>query len=196
MRFSLGKLLLIFPAFFLGTFAAWLSDRGETARVCYRFDAAISEVRNLRLLAELIWDGAFDTPEFCGTKDLTVNLLNDWLAESLPSDHPLIRCKDHRRLDPWGNPYRCVSLNSNNSQLPFGFYSAGSNGISQTDGNDSDDLNSWNPTCRRCYEAGMEHNRRKIYAVVGFCLMPLTYAAILMACWWVGPSRFFKNQRA
>ena len=190
MRISLRNLLLIFPAFFVGTFVAWLCNQDETARICYRFDAAHSEVRNLRLAAESIWDGEFDTPEFFGTKDLTINLLNDWISETLLGDHPLTRCTDHRRLDPWGNPYRCVLRKEINPQQPFGFYSAGSDGVSQSDGNDADDLNSWDPNCRRFYLRRIEDNRRTMYAVVGFIFTPFTYAAILGACWWVGPIRF------
>lgn len=45
-------------------------------------------------------------------------------------------------LDPWENPYQFVRKPPNGKRA-FGIYSYGRDGLSATNGNDSDDLNTW-----------------------------------------------------
>jgi len=46
-------------------------------------------------------------------------------------------------LDPWGNPYQYIAPSTTDGE--FGLYSLGRDGISQTQGNDPDDINNWSP---------------------------------------------------
>ncbi len=54
--------------------------------------------------------------------------------------------------DCWEQPYRCVCLDAKHQvvdesqAVEIGFYSVGEDGVSQTSGNDPDDLNSWSST--------------------------------------------------
>ncbi len=49
-------------------------------------------------------------------------------------------------LDPWGNPYQIIIRDSSNETKEVGVYSKGRDGISESTGNDPDDINSWDNT--------------------------------------------------
>ena len=57
--------------------------------------------------------------------------------------------------DPWGNEYQICELQNVDQQLagdcPFHVYTLGEDGITRTDGNDPDDINSWNLDSGRFY---------------------------------------------
>lgn len=60
---------------------------------------------------------------------------------SLPPETRWTQLMDKVPTDPWGNPYRYVAGDGYPSG--FGFYSSGIDGISKSQGNDPDDINSW-----------------------------------------------------
>ena len=101
---TLLRLLLIFPACFLGIYCAQLWDSSK--RVSYHFFAAINDVRQAHL------------------------------------------------------------------QL-------GRDGVSQSKGNDPDDLNSWDKETGEFYRAEIRSENRKQYAINGLFLTPFTYIAML-----------------
>jgi general secretion pathway protein G len=58
-----------------------------------------------------------------------------------PPDKPWKGIMKEYPTDPWGNPYHYVT--SPNLERGYGLYSNGSDGVSNSDGNDPDDWNSW-----------------------------------------------------
>ena len=54
-------------------------------------------------------------------------------------------------MDPWGHPYRVVAVAGEGPDR-FGFYSMGRDGISNSDGDDPDDVNSWSEANTLYYE--------------------------------------------
>lgn len=50
------------------------------------------------------------------------------------------------RRDPWGTPYVCISKEETRNVLHF--YSCGPDRITETNGNDEDDISSWNIVAR------------------------------------------------
>jgi hypothetical protein len=79
----------------------------------------------------------------------SVNAVDNWLqGKSLLLDQfgrPLAGRSETGVHDPWGNPYKCVSLpqDAANGRLRQGIYSPGPDATSATSGNDPDDINSW-----------------------------------------------------
>lgn len=64
----------------------------------------------------------------------------------LSSDVRWIQLMHEVPKDPWGNPYRY--LTGDGLQDGFGLYSLGPDGVSATQGNDTDDFNSWSEDSR------------------------------------------------
>jgi hypothetical protein len=62
----------------------------------------------------------------------------------------------------------------------MGIYSTGRDGISQTQGNDPDDLNSWDERPGAYYRAEIAEHDRKQSVVNGLFLAPFTYIALLV----------------
>ncbi|MFC7335766.1 type II secretion system protein GspG [Haloferula chungangensis] len=65
---------------------------------------------------------------------------------SLPPQARWTQLLDEVPTDPWGIPYSYVAGDGYPSG--FGFYSPGKDGISRTQGNDPDDINSWSEESR------------------------------------------------
>ena len=123
----------------------------------------------------------------------SVDAINDWLAGTLPANHPLSQeLHDSPYNDPWGNPYRCVSRNDN-ADNKLGVYSLGRDGTSDSLGNDHDDLNSWNEDCYRWYVRDINQRKRIDYAMQGAMIAPFVYVGMLGVGWVVGSIRRSKN---
>jgi hypothetical protein len=77
-------------------------------------------------------------------------------------------------LDSWGQPYRCVERDNR-----VQFYSCGQDGITQSAGNDPDDLNSWDEHAAEFYINQFRESelRKKRLESLGF--MPLTLAFVV-----------------
>jgi hypothetical protein len=63
--------------------------------------------------------------------------------------------------DPWGNNYVYVFPGKNN-KLHFDLYSLGEDGLSATEGNDPDDVNSWDPHSGSRYPDPMQARLRRV----------------------------------
>lgn len=78
---------------------------------------------------------------------------------SLPDDREWIKIFDEVPLDPWGNRYRYGA--GEGYPYGFGFYSTGIDGVSGSQGNDADDLNSW-AEGNRGIDVGLAQHWRRI----------------------------------
>lgn len=78
--------------------------------------------------------------------------INAWLAGDISDYDPLDMIE--RELDAWGNPYRCRRniVHSDGTVIPVGIYSTGKDGVTQSDGNDRDDINTWDPDSYSWYQ--------------------------------------------
>ena len=61
-------------------------------------------------------------------------------------------CVPEYFIDPWGNKYIYIYPGTHNKES-FDIYSLGKDGFSETNGNDKDDINNWNPDKTWLYEA-------------------------------------------
>ena len=69
--------------------------------------------------------------------------LSRWLGGQLrPNDPDELKSTLSFRRDPWGNRYQVIKLRDPPPER-FGVYSLGRNGISNADGTDLDDIQSW-----------------------------------------------------
>ena len=131
MRFSLRHLFLLAPLFLLNTFL--LSVFALQPLRTYRYQHEVNGVQYAQERVETAL-------RYCAYNDTTVSekTLNQWLAHRLPSTDPASAIlMDPPRLDSWGNPYRI------SEESMARIYSTGRDGNSQTDGNDLDDIRSW-----------------------------------------------------
>ena len=60
---------------------------------------------------------------------------------SFPPDKQWTQLADKIPLDPWGTPYQYIAPTSYVSA--FALFSLGRDGVSQSNGNDPDDINNW-----------------------------------------------------
>lgn len=65
-------------------------------------------------------------------------------------------------LDTWGHPYRLVK-NSDGEQMTIGVYSTGEDGVSRTNGDDPDDLISWDPDTEDYYLRNVEREQNWVW---------------------------------
>jgi hypothetical protein len=141
----------------------------------YRYMFALNGVRNAYLQLAYI-------EETYGPQALEKTVIDQWLANSLPANHSAWRLLVERQdLDPWGNPYRCVQNLSRQDgmRVPVGVFSTGRDGVSQTQGNDADDLNSWDDQTDSFYRAEIAEYDRKQSVFQGLFIAPFTYIALL-----------------
>lgn len=168
MRFSLLQLLLVFPAFGIAiVLVVVLSTMFGPVGVHYRWCNADNTCRFLEYDVERMAedaDGEID-PE-------TVNL---WLAKSLPASHPWAKqlWYEPREQDPWGRPYRCVRRDGK-----LAIYSLGRDGVSATEGDDPDDLNSWDHRGVSWYRSEVQTADRMQFVFWAALATPLVLAAL------------------
>lgn len=135
MRFSIRHLLLLAPLFVLNTFL--IAEFALRPLRKYRYH---HEVNGVQYAQDWVDTGL----RLCTYNDMTVSdeTLNKWLAHRLPSTDPASSIlMDPPRLDSWGNPYQTQARKSVKSIAML--YSTGRDGLTQTDGNDLDDIRSW-----------------------------------------------------
>ena len=160
-QFSTTSLLLIFPAWILATF---LVPPGHDAdlRVTYKFDIARRDVIHARYMAIEQFE-YFNKTKF-GDYDI------DQIVSSIGQN------------DPWGNPYKFVERPSGPSEHPTTFhaYSMGADGTSSSNGNDFDDLNSWNDDGTAYYlnKLNAENQRKALWHTIW--LTPLVFLAMIL----------------
>jgi hypothetical protein len=117
---------------------------------------------------------------------VTEDEINQWFAGTLNPNHPATKDFSYfdSRLDPWGHPYRCVSPKASpdgQSTHDVGVYSMGQDGVSESNGNDPDDINSWDDHHRRFYLDQIATRKRTENVSVTIVLMPVIYACVLWA---------------
>jgi hypothetical protein len=171
---TLTRLLLVFPAYLLGMI---LARAWESCIVisCYHYTFALNDVRNAGLQLS-------DIEKHYGPEALDQPVVEQWLANTLPADDPAWRLLVERQdLDPWGNPYRCVQdlRHQDGTHITIGVYSTGRDGVSQTHGNDPDDLNSWDEHTGAYDRAEIAESDRKQSVIQGLYVAPFVYIGLL-----------------
>ena len=105
----------------------------------YRYQHEVNRIRHVH-------DWVETSLRHCSYHQLTVTdeTLTQWLAHDLPANHPASEfLDDPPRMDAWGNPYRVQPRGSLMTAVRV--YSTGHDGESLADGNDPDDIRSWDP---------------------------------------------------
>ncbi len=75
---------------------------------------------------------------------LTVDAAQRWIeGKTIYSDPHDLQGSPPMEVDPWGKPLQVVERLDDDGRKRFAVYSFGFDGISKTDGNDPDDINSW-----------------------------------------------------
>jgi len=118
--------------------------------------------------------------------DVSVDAINDWLAGELSPAHPLAgELEESPRKDPWQNAYRCIQFGHAYHGEPrtLGVYSMGRDGVSKTNGNDTDDLNSWNSDSIQWYIRDIDTRRRWEDLMKAVLMTPLVYFSVLGIGW-------------
>ena len=173
MRFSISQLLLLFPAwiiaFIIGPFLV------PPLLVTWKHDRAANDIRNIRMWA-MHEIASYETkPSFA-----------DFDQKKLASDF-------NGLIDPWGNPYQVIELEKPGlvvSELTFHAYSFGVDGASESNGNDSDDINSWDYDRDRHYGPMIRNDDLNANLWRTLWLTPIIYLVLAFA---VG--RFTRKQR-
>lgn len=178
MRFSLGRLLLLFPAYGLAVLAAPFV--APPRRIARPYDNAVSEVAAIRrniLFADSQGDGA-PTPE---------EVLARWLdgrglSQAEQRRHRLSHVAG---LDAWDRAYQYTrdAVDRDGRPVGLGVYSLGKDGRTETGGNDADDVNSWNRAGDRSavYDREFQRKLRTRNAFLGFAIAPFIFALIVYA---------------
>ena len=167
MRFSIAHLLLIVPAWVIAYQIAPYTF--PWPRVSWRHDSVANVIREIRVSAN-----------------------NETLSE--------LEHRHSELTDAWGNRYQFVEQNDpglfgSNSSVHV--YSLGKDGKTKSNGNDLDDINSWN------YDRGIyygplvnsEYNQRineqSLWQTIWIC--PITYVLLLPILSWI--LRIRRNRR-
>ena len=104
--------------------------------------------------------------------------LNAWLAHRLPpNDHSICMLGDPPRMDSWGNPYRIKAREISNSEAMV--YSTGRDGHSESDGNDPDDIRSWDENRAKWYQASMYRRELGGCMVLSAIVTPLLFLGLI-----------------
>ena len=116
--------------------AAWVLVYPFTVRlISYRWTTAWSHVSSVAMDIE---NRLIPHPR------LTVDAVQRWIeGKTLPSDPPQLQGSYQVESDPWGRPLKIVERLDGNGNRRFAVFSFGRDGMSRTDGNDPDDINSW-----------------------------------------------------
>ena len=95
---------------------------------------------------------------------VTDQTVNDWASQQLAPNHPAAdRLMDPPRPDAWGNPYR-IQPRKTFDEKPR-VYSSGEDGLSNSNGNDSDDIRSWDE------KRGAWYRRRQFTRESSYCII-------------------------
>lgn len=157
MRFSIRQLLLLVPLFLFNTYLiAFLTFPPLRT---FRYMHEVNSVMHAQDCVDM-------SLMVCSSKnaDVSDTTINEWLAHRLPMTHSAADLlSDPPRMDSWGNPYRVQSCESVTNGVRV--YSTGQDGVSHTDGNDPDDIRSWEKDRGVRYRTWQ--NRRES----GFCMI-------------------------
>lgn len=117
-----------------------------------------------------------------GEPPLSVDEVESWLAGRASKDIA-DRFGADADSDPWGHPYRVVAV-AVAAEGPdrFGFYSTGRDGISHSNGNDPDDINSWTEARTRYYEHEWLWGPSLIWLGWSLFLTPFVYTFAGIGC--------------
>ena len=165
---------MLVPPVFLLSFATAYFYQSFGVLTTYRWQRAMVD------LAEL---GNFNFyQEIQAPPDLSEDEINRYLAGSLPDGHFLERICI-RSNDPWDNSYRCVSSTNSEGKIRFEFYSVGVDGISNSGGNDEDDLNTWSDQHsweHNWYREEIDRRKRIDSAITGSWIASIICICFLM----------------
>jgi hypothetical protein len=178
-------LFLLFPAYLLAVYGAAFWDSGK--RVHYRYFGAVIDI-------DYAYRSVLALDQRNVRKVATEETINQWLDHTLSAEHWVSKELVERiELDPWGSPYKCVRNRTldNGTVVPMGIFSMGRDGVSRSEGNDPDDLNSWDARSGDYYRLEIAAANRKQYAIEGAYLTPFTYAALLLVI--AGCKRFWRR---
>ena len=173
LKYSLAHLLLIFPAwafaYIVAPYAATQNDR-----FTYRHDVESASIRNYRSWAIYYSDAS-------GRKFVNDRLANRWA--DIVHD-----------CDQWGNKYQLVEHDEHDESWPpspsrdetqvhefpspYHVYSFGEDGKSDTNGNDPDDINSWNYDRNTFYGRQIANEMKRKYLWRTLWLTPIIYLAL------------------
>ena len=169
MRFTIHQLMLLPVVFILNTFLVWVFAVGGLRS--FRWSHETNSVTHAQEWVE-------SAVRFSGYANIEVTdvELNDWICHRLSVDHPAAGVlMDPPRPDAWGNPYRFQPRKSLNERPRV--YSAGEDGLSNTNGNDPDDIRSWDETRCRWYA------QRQFTRDMSYCMM--VSALITLVGFWL-----------
>jgi hypothetical protein len=183
MRFSLRTLLLFFPTLIVSYGIALTIVMGFIDKPRFPYPAGWDRYEYNHLCHYMLKSNRENVTPLVWRK------LNSYFVGSLsPSDPDYVRFSTDypNQADERGYPYGCLPLNESfepdeNQVTPkwFGFYSVGADGISRTQGNDPDDINTWHyeqPAARLAWEEQKSWHYRK----PAIWLTPVT---LLVVCW-------------
>ena len=157
MRFTIRQLMLLQFVFLLNTLLVGLF--AFPALRSFRWQQETNSVRHAQQWVE-------DSVRYCKYADITVSdeTLNQWIRNRLSPDHPAADVlMDPPRPDAWGNLYR-IQPRSSIDEKPM-VYSTGEDGLSNSDGNEPDDIASWDD------ERWQWYSRRQFTREISFCMI-------------------------
>jgi len=145
LAWHVAQLFIAFAVSFIGVFV-WFAL--PTCTAGYRHHMVRSQVHRIESILHSDY-GIISGTEF------TVDEINDWLAGLSPNADKIAAewgmCDEH---DSWHRPLRCKQVGGtcDNSRPMLGVYSLGEDGLSNSEGDDPDDINTWNRNSNRYYE--------------------------------------------
>lgn len=175
MKFSIASLLLVFPTYILAI--VLYGEFCLPTCVTLRYFRAVTDSHQHYYMIER-------AEEYNQDAELSEDMVNRFFSDELP---PAIAKQNNlwatRLKDPWGNPYRFVKniQLENGETVPFGVYSLGSDQMSESCGNDPDDLNTWDESTGEFYNKQWEkeiHNECLVGGVYVTMFLYLGFFAI------------------
>ena len=178
MKITLGELALLPVSFLVGTLLISLAGDhlDSQARVTYRWQIAVNDVRILRLCV-MSYPGVGKTPA-------DIDTVNQYFSHSLGNLPRFSELEGlDNRFDPWGNPYVCVERQEDSDERyrPWHFYSTGRDGKSATSGNDADDICSWKEpqVAADYYRSDVRKRTRTAATLIGLVYSPFVFLALV-----------------
>ena len=90
------------------------------------------------------------------------------------------------RSDHWGNPYVCVK-NDTPSEERWQFYSNGLDRVSQSNGSDPDDLNSWDLSSEYYVALDKSNGQADALVIAMICVLPVFALLVCVRRFWQRP---------
>ena len=174
MRFQLNiiHLLIIGP-----TFLVVVAVLSVNRLPHYYWSIASKDVNRLESKIQMLREVEPTTEADPSARKISPKVIGAWLSGSMGNHHPILgECPEK---DPWANPYQCVTRRVGDEDR-LGVYSFGRDGTSKSDGNDKDDLNSWNDDGLKWYK-NVDNRRERIDLVAqGLVFTALIYVFFLL----------------